>query len=93
MSKIRKFTVGVLGAIVGLVALAGPASATTTPAPPDPSTFASDILAAFGDKLVTVVTAMASNVWVLALFGLGIAVTIVRRVLSKGTNKASKVVG
>lgn len=74
-------TVGVLGLF------AGPAYATTTP---DPVVEAEKVLSKFGQKLVDIVTALAANTWVLALFGLGIAFAIARRILSRGERKVSR---
>lgn len=65
--------------------------------PPDTTTTtcnevaeAEKILAKFGDQLVKIVTALAANTWVLALFGLGIAFAIARRILSRGERKVSR---
>lgn len=88
----KKLLAGISTAIVGVMALGGSAFATT-PTPPDETAFASDILGTFGNKLFDVVTALATNPWVLAIFGMGIAVAIVKRVLNRGTSKVSKVVG
>lgn len=87
----RKITLALTAFTVGMLGFVGTAAAA--PTPPVPETVAGDVLASFAEKLIDIVLAMATNVWVLALFGLGIAFAIVRKVLSKGASKTTRVVG
>lgn len=56
-------------------------------------TMTEDVLSSYGDKLVDVVTGMATNEWVLAFFGFGMALVMVRSVLSSAMRRSVGAVG
>lgn len=85
ITKTRAAYAATLTAVL-VVVTGGAAFAAATP--PEPATVASNILAGLAQKLVDTVTAMATNTWVLALFGIGIAFGVVARVLAKAKGKS-----
>jgi hypothetical protein len=76
-------------AVATFIAMALPMIAVTgafatDPVPPtDPSGPAATVLANLGNGVFTVLTSMASNVWIIALFTAAVALGIVKRVISK----------
>lgn len=89
VNLMRKTIVALFAGFVGFLGFTGIASATA-PTPPSETDLATNILGTFGDKLFDVVTALATNVWVLAIFGMGIAFAVIKGVLSSGKNKAQR---
>lgn len=78
----RKALAGIAMTMLGVVGLAGTAFAA--PAPPEPDQVASDLLGSLVSELLDVVTSLATNPWVLSIFGISIAFGIVARVINKG---------
>ena len=66
-----------------LMVSAVPAFAVDPVAPTDPTATAGTVLANAGNSLLSTLSAMAGNAWVLALFGVGIALAIATRVINK----------
>lgn len=90
----KKTLAGLSLMVTAVMVMAGQALAQVTPPPPpDPVAVAEEAISGFGGKIIDVFTGLVTNVWVLALFGLGIAIAFASRVVSKGSNKAKKPLG
>jgi hypothetical protein len=84
-----------VGAAMLLVALgtAAPAWAVDPTPPADPAAVANSAIANFGDKAISVFTALVSQPWVLAIFAFGIAVAFARGVIHRVRSKVQHGIG
>lgn len=78
------------GALFVLLLSAFIPALATDPTPPDPSSLAGSALANFGDAAYGVLSSLVTHAWVLAIFGIGIALAFVRRWVKKGEGQAKK---
>ncbi len=78
---------------LGLLVAGASAAAATPTAPPDPVATAASAIEKFGKAAVDVFLGLVGNVWVLALFALGIGLAFASRVISKVRNRSAKPVG
>lgn len=86
-------TLMALTVAIGSMLAAAPAYAVDPTPPADPSAAATSAIANFGDAAIDVFGSLVTNVWVLALFGFGIALAFGKRVIGSAKGKASKPLG